>query len=260
MNNAYVGHQSQQDMFKAVGRNYWEKNWEQKISKKPLSLLNVFNSDATAVLSSALRKTFSPTVVEIGFAPGKYLDYFEKHFHGKCHGYDYSESGCREARQFLSTQGSKVLVHCQDVLTSPPDPTHRAQLVYSLGVVEHFADPKEMVRAHLAPLADDGVAIIILPNYQGMNHWIQARLNPENLTIHNLDSMTKAFWDRHAQSFPEYQFITKTAGRFNPWMFSFRHYGVAGFMFQLGLNFVSLVLRKQCKIWASMFVIEIRKR
>lgn len=246
--------------FVTIEKDHWEKNWQNDVSRRPLSLLNVFNRDAIALLSEPLRTTTNPVIAEIGFVPGKYLQFFEKRFNAECHGYDYSETGCRQARQFFSAQGSCVRVHHQDVLIKPPQIVNAAQLVYSIGVVEHFEDPVGMIKAHLAPLAVDGVAIIVLPNYQGLNLWIQKRLDSKNLDIHNLDSMTAAFWERYAQEFPEFEFTTRKFGRLNPWMFSLWRFGKAGKLLQLAFNFGSFLLPKRVKVWASMFVIEIRRR
>ena len=248
------------DSFVTIEKDHWEKNWQHGVSKRPLSLLNVFNRDAIALLSQPLLNATNPVIVEIGFVPGKYLQFFEKRFKAECHGYDYSENGCRQASQFFSEQGSSVHVHHQDVLLMPPQTSKRAQLVYSIGVVERFEDPIGMIKAHIAPLADDGVAVIILPNYQGFNQWIQKRLDSDNLDIHNLKSMTKAFWDEYANQFPEFEFKTRRVGRLNPWMFSLWRFGRIGKLLQLIINFASFLLPKYIKVWASMFVIEIRKR
>jgi hypothetical protein len=249
-----------QPSFVTIDKNHWDRNWASGFGARPLSLLNVFNRDAIALLSRPLRGTAGASVVEIGFVPGKFLQFLEHHFQAECHGYDYSESGCSNARRFLGAQRASVQVHCQDVLEAPPDASHRARLVYSIGVVEHFADPTAMIRAHLKPLAEDGVAIIILPNYQGLNLRIQTRLDPENIAIHNLDSMTTAFWERHARQFPEHEFTTRQFGRLNPWMFSLHRFGKVGHLLQLAINFASLLLPSDMKAWASMFVVEIRSR
>lgn len=248
------------DTFLTIKKDHWEKNWQHDVSKRPLSLLNVFNHDAINFLSKSLRNIANPVIVEIGFVPGKYLCYFEKQFNAECHGYDYSENGCKQASQFLSEQSSSVHVHHQDVLETPPKISNRAQLVYSIGVVEHFEDPFGMITAHLAPLADDGVAIIILPNYQGLNLWVQRHLDPDNLDIHNLKSMTSAFWEKYATEFPDFEFKTQEFGRLNPWMFSLWRFGKFGKILQWSFNFASFLLPKHINFWASMFIIEVRRR
>ena len=260
MNTSPNDDHDKQPSFVTIDKNHWERNWAPGVGARPLSLLNVFNRDAIALLSRPLHGTTGATVVEIGFVPGKFLQFLERHFHAECHGYDYSESGCRTASRFLGAQRANVQVHCQDVLAEPPDASHRARLVYSIGVVEHFADPMGMIRAHLEPLAEDGVAIIILPNYQGLNLRIQSRLDPDNIAIHNLDSMTPEFWEKHGRQFPRYEFTTRQFGRLNPWMFSLPRLGKAGKLLQLALNFAGFLLPSHVKAWASMFVVEIRRR
>lgn len=249
--------------FTTVEKKHWEENWKDIPAKNSLSMLNVFNYDAIKLLTSRIRGLHEITVVEIGFVPGKFLAYLHHHHGATCHGYDYSEVGCGAARKFLDSQKCEkhgVHVHCQDVLESPPAKAHSGNLVYSIGVVEHFSDPSGMIQAHLNPMAEDGVCIIILPNYTGFNYKIQKFLDPENLAIHNLNSMTSLFWEDYAKSFPDYQFRTYYRGRLNPWMYSLQTAGRLGSVIQFGLNFVSFLLPSNIKCLASMFVIEIRKR
>jgi hypothetical protein len=110
---SHIPREEENKSFTTIEKDHWEKNWEGKVSERPLSLLNVFNRDATTLLAEKLRGTLHPSIVEICFAPGKFLQYLERRFQATCSGYDYSESGCRAARKFLSSCGAKVQVHCQ---------------------------------------------------------------------------------------------------------------------------------------------------
>jgi len=71
------------DSFVTIEKDHWEKNWEHGVRKRPLSLLNVFNRDAIALLSEPLLNATNPVIVEIGFVPGKYLQFFEKRFNAR---------------------------------------------------------------------------------------------------------------------------------------------------------------------------------
>lgn len=64
-------------VFETIEKDHWEKNWQYGVSMRPLSLLNVFNRDAIALLSEPLRSIAHPTIVEIGFVPGKYLRFLK---------------------------------------------------------------------------------------------------------------------------------------------------------------------------------------
>lgn len=178
--------------FVTVDKSHWEANWRSAISNKPLSLLNVFNYDICRLFKRELKSTPRPKMVEIGFAPGKLLRHFEKHLAGSCVGYDYSEIGCDLARKFLGSERSRISIVCQDVIKHPPS-NEAANCVYSVGVVEHFEDPDNMVWAHLAGLEQRGKVIIVMPNYTGLNGRLQRFLDPENISIHNLALMTPAF-------------------------------------------------------------------
>jgi 2-polyprenyl-3-methyl-5-hydroxy-6-metoxy-1,4-benzoquinol methylase len=141
---------------------------------------------------SILRKDVKPglRVIEIGCAPGKILAWVRSVTGVTVSGLDYSTVGISHARQLFVALGLDADLRCEDLVETSFEPG-RFDLAYSIGVVEHFEQPARVVRKHVELLRPGGVCIIAIPNYTGIYRWLQQRLDPENLALHNLSIMSK---------------------------------------------------------------------
>jgi len=128
-------------------------------------------------------------VLEIGFAPGKHLAYVAKTLGARVAGIDYSENGITFAKRLFSALEIDADLRCEDLFAT----TFAARtfdFVYSVGVVEHFDDPRDIVRRHVDLLRPGGTALILIPDYSGIYGLLQRYFDPESLDIHNLRIMT----------------------------------------------------------------------
>jgi SAM-dependent methyltransferase len=165
--------------------------WEAFHTAKPRMRLPSTLLVSTRNLQRLLRRYISmgDKVLEIGFAPGKQLAYVANEYGAKVSGLDYSKSGTDFARELFGALGIDGDLRCEDVF-STSFPPNSFDVVYSVGVIEHFDDPSNIVRRHAELLRPGGTAIILIPDYQGLYGRIQRRLDPENLKIHNLSIMS----------------------------------------------------------------------
>ena len=239
-------------MFKTPTKNYWDGNWAGAAPSGSLSSLNVFNADLKALFRS-LGLTRSSQVAEIGFAPGKTLGWVHDHITPRVVGVDYSEAGCAVARRFFAATGRNVRVFCEDA-TAIKELDGQMDLVYSIGVLEHFSDPCNMLAAHLRWLKDDGTALVLIPNYSGPYQQLQARLDPANLEIHNLESMQLQFWAAMQNRLPEYELRPSYYGRPSPWLLSLQKRGAAGRLLQYCLNFAAFPFPRNTHYAASILI------
>lgn len=158
-------------------------------------------------------------VLEIGFAPGKQLASLAARRGARVAGVDYSETGVRHARELFSALGLEGDLRCEDVFQTSFERA-RFDVVYSVGVIEHFEDPSELVRIHVELLRPGGTALIFIPHYGGVYGSLQRRFDPDNLAIHNLGIMhaeallalAPVDLVKQAKAFP--------CGRINPWQVS----------------------------------------
>jgi 2-polyprenyl-3-methyl-5-hydroxy-6-metoxy-1,4-benzoquinol methylase len=240
--------------FQDVEKDHWDRNWSGVISQKPLSRLNIVNRDIDHLFREELAGYRSLDVIEIGGAPGKMLLHMERNFAARrCLALDYSEVGCRSAEAYLKANNSSATIMCCDVLKGTP-PGLEADLVYSMGVVEHFADPTAMVEAHLRMVRPGGKAIITLPNFSGLNARLQRWLDPENLAIHNLATMDPAYWSQRMDKWPEFRLRAFRAGRPSPWMFSLLKYGRLGRFVSYAVNFAAYAVPRSARVLPSLVV------
>jgi 2-polyprenyl-3-methyl-5-hydroxy-6-metoxy-1,4-benzoquinol methylase len=151
-------------------------------------------------------------VLEIGFAPGKHLAWVTAALGASVAGLDFSEPGVRTAERLFAALGLTGDLRCEDVFATS-FALGSFDLVYSLGVIEHFDDPRPIVRRHFELLRPGGRTIITIPNLGGIYGRLQGRLAPDNLAIHNLSIMRP---DRLARLAPRElaaSVVTRTAGR-----------------------------------------------
>jgi SAM-dependent methyltransferase len=128
-------------------------------------------------------------VIEIGSAPGAKLLRWRDLFGYEVFGVDISERGLLSQRQLLASQGIGESHSIRaDFLDPAFQRTHenRFDIAYSAGVIEHFTNPKDAVRAHARLLRPGGLLVVSIPNIRGIyRRWMA----DEVIAAHNLESM-----------------------------------------------------------------------
>ena len=69
-------------------------------------------------------------------------------------------------------------------------------VVYSIGLIEHFADLTTAVTAHVKFVKPGGLLVIACPNFLGLTGWYKKCFAPKNYAIHNLDTMRISTWQK----------------------------------------------------------------
>lgn len=163
-------------------RSFWEKYWEnyqyQKIPQKMF-----FDKYIPSEINDG--KSF----IEIGGFPGTMSIYFHKKF-----GFNVS---------LLDFYIDKEMVHKLERTNNIKEGTinwiesdffvfesdKKYDFVFSFGFIEHFENTKDVVNRHVDLLDKNGYLLIILPNFRGLNGWIQKKFDRKNFEAHNLNSM-----------------------------------------------------------------------
>jgi 2-polyprenyl-3-methyl-5-hydroxy-6-metoxy-1,4-benzoquinol methylase len=200
-----------------VSRVYWEGTHKQPRWRLP-SKLDVGVGNILRLLSSHVQRGMR--VLEIGCAPGKHLAYLAKVRGARVCGLDYSEPGIANSQELFQRLGLEAEFHCEDLHQST-FPERSFDVVYSLGVVEHFQNPKPAIESHLAMAKPGGVVLITVPNYGGLYGRIQRYFDPENLGIHNLDITSPAELRRLAPAEMLEDVEVFRSGRLSPWIINF---------------------------------------
>jgi SAM-dependent methyltransferase len=199
-------------------------------------------------------------VLELGCAPGKILAWTAVKLGARVSGLDYSEQGITWSRRLFDTLGAHADLRREDVLKTS-FPRGSFDLVYSWGLIEHFDDPRPLVRAHLELARSGGLALIGVPHYGGIYGRLQASLDPANLALHNLRIMNP---DALAALAPR-DLATAVkgypAGRFSPWLLNLdqRLPGPVARLANYALNGVGLLQPIDIAALCPLLVLEMRR-
>ena len=176
---------------------HWDRYWEQARSL-PIATEPGDQPSTTAILDVLDRYTASAaplSVLEVGGAPGGYLVHLWRRFgHDVCV-LDNSPVGIELTRRNFEMLGVPGRALDRD-LFSTEQPVEQFDVVYSLGLVEHFADTTAVVAAHLAYVRPGGRLIVGCPNLLGINGALLRYLSPSALEWHDLDVMDLRGWSR----------------------------------------------------------------
>lgn len=129
------------------------------------------------------------SVMEIGCAPAKWLVHLAEGTGARVEGIEYSEQGAQLSAANLRACGVEGRIHQADFFT------HEASgydLVLSLGFIEHFEELDEVFARHVAFVAPGGRLLLGVPNFLGLNGFLQRHSDPSYLALHNLRAMEPA--------------------------------------------------------------------
>lgn len=185
-----------------AGPKYWDRKWKKASMPAPIDPYrpglknypfrqyhNYFGKVFAAV------PTRGKKLLEIGCAQSAFLPYFAKYFGFEVCGLDRSQHGCERAEAMLRQENVSGRVYCSDLFCPPPDLLGAFDVLFSLGVVEHFEPTSNCLRAMARLLKPGGRMITVIPNLLGINGKLQKVLNRSVFDIHvlmNRDDLARA--------------------------------------------------------------------
>lgn len=179
---------------KLTEQSHWDNYWENV--QLPVEIKS---SESNFVLKEELKifEKYLPkeklSILEIGGAPGQYLAYFHKEYGYEVSCLDYSEIGCEKTRDNFKRLNIPITVYQRDIFADLSD-LPRFDVVYSMGLIEHFENVEIIIKKHLELLKPGGLLFLGLPNFRGINKVFLKRLAPEMLKQHNLLTMDISSW------------------------------------------------------------------
>ncbi|MDR2911386.1 MAG: class I SAM-dependent methyltransferase [Bacteroidales bacterium] len=162
-------------------RNYWKTYW--------------LNYEYRKVPQKMFFDKYIPTLtdgksfIEIGGFPGTMPVYFHKKYKSTVSLLDFYIDKEMVTKLETANNIAQGSIECIESDFFAFDTEKRYDTVFSLGFIEHFANTHDVIKRHIDLLASDGNLLIILPNFLGLNGWIQCRFDRENFEAHNLKSM-----------------------------------------------------------------------
>jgi SAM-dependent methyltransferase len=175
-----------------AGRSYWERYWEDREPALPAAvdprlpgwdnyLNRRFDELYKRVLPSGSE---GMRFLEVGCGRSTWLPYFAREFGLAVDGIDYSDLGARQAARILESEGVQGEIVCADFFSPPPGMRLSYDIVWSLGVVEHFADTSLALSALAEFLKPGGLLLTVIPNLAGVLGPIQKLINRPVYDVH----------------------------------------------------------------------------
>ena len=196
-------------------RPFWKAFWE---SKKDLIFYIKPNYVFGDILAKLIAEKKIKTAIELGGFPGYYAAYLKKYQHLDTTLFDYYiHPGLID--RLLEKNGLKpgdINIVEADLFTYHPDKLY--DMVLSFGLIEHFNDTRSIIETHLQFLKPGGTLFITLPNFTGVNGWIQRKFDKENYDKHNISSMDPKQLVEYCKQLGLKDVESYYHGRFSVWL------------------------------------------
>lgn len=164
-------------------REFWKEYW-QNYHYKPVPNRTFFDA-CLPEFGDATHKN----MIEIGGFPGILSLYFYKKFGFKPTLLDFYIDKAIINRIERENDVAENTIECaeSDFFAFQSDKNY--DFVFSSGFIEHFNDTADVIARHVALLKSDGWLFIALPNFLGLNGFLQKIADRNNYEAHNLKSM-----------------------------------------------------------------------
>lgn len=167
-------------------RAFWEEFWRSKPDLAQEVPRDIVLHD---LFEAVLRDGTHRDAIELGGFPGSYSVFLARYF-----GLDVTLLDFVVDRgifaSLLERNGlvpDAVQLIESDLFDFSTD--RRWDLVFSLGLIEHFRDTEAVLRKHVALLSDNGTLLVTVPNLRGLNGLFQRVFDRECYDTHNLECM-----------------------------------------------------------------------
>lgn len=172
-----------------IDENYWSNIWDNENLPSPCnpndkSLNNTVNLRFHEIFTNAFDSFETKNILEIGCAQSQFLPYFAKEFDFKITGLDYSEIGCKKSRTILEKSGVSANIIFGDMFDPSSEMFEQQDIVFSYGLIEHFHDTADALKACSYFLKKDGLIITIIPNFSSTVGYLQKILGKNIYDIH----------------------------------------------------------------------------
>lgn len=157
------------------------------------------------------------TSLEIGGYPGYYSIWLKKYSTVKPTLIDttINQNTVSDLCQANDIAKSEISIIKGDVFKH--NTTRRFDLVFSVGLIEHFSNPSKIIHRHWDLVSRHGVMLLAIPNFLGLNGVCQLLTDPENLQKHNLSIMRPKVLSEYIQKETGYTPQIFYYGGFNLW-------------------------------------------
>lgn len=196
-------------------RQFWTSYWESKTDLIfPVGPDYLFHRELREIVSANGFKT----AIELGGFPGYYSIFLKKYLGAESTLLDYFVhpgilGGLLKAN---GLNRNDVNVIETDLFAYTPEREY--DLVLSCGLIEHFQDTRDIISRHVRFMKPGGVLFITLPNFRGVNGWVQKTFDRDNYDKHHLASMDLQLLEKTARELGLTDVRVRYFGRFSVWL------------------------------------------
>jgi len=196
-------------------RSFWKAFWE---SKKDLIFTIKPDYYFGGIMAKLIAEKNIKTAIELGGFPGYYATYLKKYQHLDTTLLDYFvHKGL--ITQLLEKNGLKPGdIHIIEADLFNYKPEYLYDMVLSFGLIEHFSDTKDIIQRHLPFLKPGGVLFVTLPNFKGVNGWVQRKFDRSNYDKHFIESMNLQLLASYCRELGLKEVEAFYHGRFSVWL------------------------------------------
>lgn len=177
-----------------AGAAYWDGIWR-RTTPRALGRLSHFHGALAHVLDRFVRP--GDRVCEVGCADSMWVPHLVRRG-ADTWGLDYSEPGLARLRARLAAQRLHATLIAADLLADDPFEGATFDMMFSLGLIEHFREPAVALGAMVRALRPGGLLMTMIPNLVGLWGTLQRRLDRSVFDLHvphdvaDLDAMHTA--------------------------------------------------------------------
>lgn len=163
-------------------RKNWEQSWNSYVPSK------IQNKHFIEKYLEGLDLN-NKNVIEIGGFPGTMSAFFYKKYNANVFFVDFyiNPSIVKSIEKINDIEEDTIKYIESDFFEFKTN--EKFDLVYSSGFIEHFIDIKDVIQRHIDLLSSNGHLLILLPNFKGINGWIQKKFDRPSYDLHNIKSM-----------------------------------------------------------------------
>ena len=196
-------------------RDFWKNYWE---NKKDLAFKVPETHTFHKIIADLVKKGNIKSAIELGGFPGYYAIFLKKYFGVETTLFDYYiHPGVLNDVLAVNDLTKKDIAVIEGDLFNY-QPAEQYDLVLSAGLIEHFNDTKDIIARHLTFLKPGGTILITLPNFTGINGWLQRKYDAENYSKHNISSMDPAKLAKYCDELGLKDVKSGYYGKFSIWL------------------------------------------
>ncbi|RVU01867.1 class I SAM-dependent methyltransferase [Mucilaginibacter limnophilus] len=196
-------------------RSFWKSFWEAKTGLIFQLKANYVFGD---ILARLVKEKNIRSAIELGGFPGYYAIYLKKYLQLDTTLFDYyiHHDIINKLLKANGLSESDINIIEADLFNYTPEKQY--DLVSSFGLIEHFNDTKAIIETHLQFLKPGGVLFITLPNFTGVNGWVQRKFDIDNYNKHNISSMNLQLLADSCKALGLKEVECYYSGRFSIWL------------------------------------------